>query len=309
MKLASLTIIISAMTLAESTTMTRSISKPENIRKLLAASGRRLEEAEEGIIEVEDELMKYSFKLLKCEQDIAWNNDNGYTDYGVAIIRACPQATCSESKQGGCSSGFADLAVPLSTFVSAYLEDQQANYDGELDANEYAQCAAYEMNGAAYYVGPACSDDGLDIKLALYDDAYCSSLVTGVDMEANGYSLPYSDGGLVSDECMSCGEYNGDDGNYDLKEVCANLYESSVLKCEEWDIMHYYWDAITEVYRFGQDTTGCKRIAWMDKSTESVSEWASIFALAFLVLISIVGAVWYTTWWKNRKYNNHMSER
>ena len=272
----------------------REISNTDHIRKLL--SGRRLEEYDQGsqgVATVEDELMNYSLKLFKClpEESLAVSDD-GTLSYGVAIIRACPKKSCSSSTQGGCKSDYAEFAVPLSDFVYAYYQDQN-NGDG------YAQCSAYaqDSNGNQYYVGPTCTSDGKDIKLGLFKDAYCQQEVEkakGIDIS----SLPGYGGGLVDKQCLACGE-NGDDG-YQLKEMCATLYEDAKLKCEAWSISHYYWDAITEVYRFGRDTTGCKRIAWMDKSPAPFSEWGTIFVLTLLLVGSIAGGVYYTIWWKKR---------
>ena len=282
----------------------------------------------EGVAEVEDELQNYSLKLMKCQAEASLdsgnnnnynNNDNNGDDdnaayqkkYGVAIIRACPRNSCSENTQGGCKSGYADFAVPLTDFVSAYLYDQAQNMqwaleDDSLTLDTVGECVKYNQkdnNGNSYYVGPACTSNGKDIKLSLFKDAYCQKSASEKTFEelSNGVSLPYHRGGLVSKQCLACGENDGN-GDYALKEMCAELYEDAALKCEEWDINHYYWDAITEVYRFGKDTTGCKRIGWMDKTPEPFGEWASIFALLFLVAGSAAGAVWYTMWWKNRKF-------
>lgn len=289
----------------------REIYNPETVRSLLKskyAQQRRLgddddaydeEFSQAGIEEVEAALVDYSLKLLKCEAEESLGaNEDGDLTYGVAIVRACPQNSCKSSTQGGCTSGHADFALPLSDFVLGYY------YDGNLQDDsiaQYSQCSAY----GNYYVGPACTKDGKDVQLALFSDAYCSQRATDTTFESlsGGESLPYSSGGLVSYDCLECDEY-GDDGSYGLKEMCATIYEDAALHCEEWDIQHYYWDGITEVYRFGKDTTGCKRIAWMDKTPEPFSEWASIFALAVLVVGSIAGAVWYTLWWKKRKYQS-----
>lgn len=295
MKILSVSVLV-LVTMARSTVADneREISNTDNIRKLL--SGRRLDQGSQGVATVEDELMNYSLKLFKClpGESLAVSDD-GTLNYGVAIIRACPKRSCSSSTQGGCKSGYAEFAVPLSDFVYAYYQDQ-------MNGEGYGQCSAYQQdgNGVQYYVGPACTNDGKDIKLGLFKDAYCQQqvdYVKGIDTS----SLPSSNGGVVNKQCLQCGE-NGDNG-YQLKEMCATLYEDAKLKCESWSINHYYWDSITEVYRFGRDTTGCKRIAWMDKSPAPFSEWGTIFVLSLLLLGSIVGGVYYTIWWKKHKAN------
>jgi hypothetical protein len=315
MKISSVLLAMVATTAAE-----QHISGQERVRKLLSG-GRRLadddgqayddEFSAEGIAEVEEQLMDYSIKLLKCEggESLGTYDDDGNIQYGVAIVRACP--SCSGNKQGGCTSGYADFAVPLSDFVEAYMEDQadNMNWDDQMNVANFAQCAEYEQEqngdddggGASYYVGPACTSDFKNVKLGLFSDASCSvPSDESFEQISNGWTLPFSSGGLVSNQCLDCG-YKGDDGVTYLKDMCAEIYEDSALVCEEWDIKHYYWDSITEVYRFGQDTTGCKRIAWMDKTPEPFSEWASVFAMAMLVVGSIAAAVWYTLWWTKRK--------
>jgi len=286
--------------------LSNQIPNSNNIRNLL--SGRRLEQGinynAEGVVEVEDELMNYSLKLFKCEAAESLSvNDNGVLNYGVAIVRACPHKSCSSSTQGGCKSGYADFAVPLTDFVEAYFQDQSNNYDDQMNVAQFSQCAAYKQDnqGVQYYVGPTCTSDGKNVRMALFTDEYCQSPVENnknVDVSA----IPYYKGGLLSNQCLFCGE-NGNNGVYELKEMCATLYEDAKLKCEAWDINHYYWDAITEVYRFGKDTTGCKRIAWMDKSPPPFSEWGTIIVLSFLIIGSIAGGVYYTIWWKKQKAN------
>lgn len=296
----------------------QSISGPQQVRKLLQGARRLADDDNgggynaEGLTEVEDELMNYSLKLLKCQGEEALSYDgDGNKQYGVAIVRACPRSSCSDNTQGGCKKGHADFAVPLTDFVAAYMQDQADNNRWDDNLANYAQCSQYVPadgnNKYSYYIGPACTRDGKNVKLEVFKDAYCQ---TKADKKfediSNGQSLPYSSnsGGLVSKSCMSCGENYGDGNGLQLKEMCAELYEDAALKCEEWAISHYYYDSITEVYRFGKDRTGCKRIGWMDKSPEPFTEWASIFALLLLVAGSVAGAVWYTNWWKERKYTS-----
>lgn len=300
----------------------RQISRPEVVRKLLS-NARRLADDDgndnygdgaleaAGFEEVEAALVDFELKLLKCEGEVSLGmSDEGVLKYGVAIVRACPKNTCSSKTQGGCKKGHADFAIPLTDFVEAYIQDQADNmqWDDAQDMSNFAQCAAYnqDMDDQAqgesqYYVGPGCTSNGKDIKLAVFDDQYCQTeSSTSFEEISNGWTLPFSDGGLVSSQCLKCSEEDGN-GGYGLKEMCATFYEDAALRCEEWDISHYYWDSITEVYRFGKDKTGCKYIDWMDKS-EPFSEWATIFFLSIMVIGSIAGAVYYTIWWKQGKY-------
>jgi hypothetical protein len=262
-----------ALMMVTATASAKTLSNnPSTIRSLLSHA-RRLEDQdqdkEHGETEVEAYLMNYSIKLLHChpEEFLTSNNnddDGDYTQYGVVVFRMCPSDSCSDNKKG-CTSGYADFAVNLGTFVEAYMEDQSDNMqwdDDKMDVSNFAQCAQYEVENQAdddaaakYYVGPSCTADHLDVQLDLFVDQYCleKSSKTFSDI-SNGWTLPYSDGGLVSTACLSCGEQSNDGGDLDLKELCTTLYEDAPYKCEaDWPIQHYYWDAITEIYRFGQD--------------------------------------------------------
>merc|ERR1711935_1242340 len=105
--------------------------------------------------------------------------------------------------------------------------------------------------------------------MALYVDQYCyQESETSFESISNGWSLPYSSGGLVSTQCNAC---TGDDGA--IKEMCGDLYESSPYRCEaEFDFQHYYYDTNFEMYRYGQDTTGCTKIEVMQKPRSTFTQ-------------------------------------
>jgi hypothetical protein len=297
-----------------------------------------------GAAEVEQYLHEYSVKLIKCDQDVSLNdysnsnnnNDDGGNDddssssqYGVVVFRMCPSNSCKNNNQNGCTSGYADFAISLGDFVNYYLEDQQDNMqwdDDRMDLDNFAQCVEYETendgndndddaNQNAYYIGPSCTSDALDIKLDLFSDAYCRKPSTTKTFQelSNGWTLPFSDGGLVSTNCVSCegndnangeGDGDGGDGDYQASDLCLELYQDSQFKCENdgFATTHYYYDAITEIYRYGRDTTGCRPINRLIKVTETHSEVGEILFVSFLVIVSVVGVVAYTMWWKESTY-------
>merc|ERR1712216_779171 len=177
----------------------------------------------------------------------------------------------------------------LNSFVQEYIEDKQEDMynDDNFDMKEFAECREYEAdqdadddNAAQYYVGPACAEDGLDIKLDLFQDQYCSVASDEVTFEdiSNGMSLPYSSGGLISNYCESCYTAN-DDGEYELSEMCMKLYENSG-KCEtEMETYHYQ----------GQQLGSCEVIAEMLPKSG-----AGAAVMWFLVVSIAVGAAGYT---------------
>jgi hypothetical protein len=300
---------------------TAAVNKPlssNGLRRVLS-SARLLEDsrAQQGERAVEDYVQGYSMQFLNCVgdeaiQDVSEYANDDYTSgqYGVVFFRMCPNKYCStdSSKRPICKEGYANFAISISSYISAYVQDQAdiMQYDADWDMSKIGGCNAYNNNFGTYYVGPSCSADGSDINLALFEDYQCQhKSSTSFESISNGANLPYSNGGLIASGCLACADY-GDDGAYDVRDICMDLYSLAPLKCESWPMMHYYWDAMTEIYRYGQDTTGCKKIELLSrKSASATSEVQSIVFLSLLVLISVGAGYYYTIWWKNSEYHRH----
>jgi hypothetical protein len=275
------------------------------VRSLMKNSQRQLEDGN-GQVQMEDFLADFSVRLTKCLPNQVLNDVDGTQHTGVVLFRMCPSNSCSDDK--GCNSGYADFAVDVGTFVSAYVEDQQDNMnadDQQYPVENYGQCTKYEGNNN-YYVGPACTEDGKGIKLAVFDDQYCSTQSgTTFASISNGGTLPYSSGGLTSSSCLSC-----IDGDGALKGMCMDLYDKSPYRCErEWQFGHYYYDAVTLIYRYGQDVTGCTPIQVMQTPMSSISEavWEDLILSVLLLLCAAGGFAAYSIWWKERKYQSTIS--
>lgn len=256
---------------------------------------------------IESYLENYSLKLRACIPGQSIEDTDGNTEYGVVIFRMCDVGSCSNTN--GCNTDYAEFAVGLGTFVNAYMDDQadSMEWDDAFAVDEYAICAQYEGDnngdGNTYYIGPACTEDGTSIKLDLFEDEYCyqESSAEFSDI-SNGLTLPYSDGGLVSNQCADCAGYD-EDGYVELREICSELYEQTSYRCEtNWNAPHYYWDHVTEIYRYGQDTLGCNFISRLEKKESApVNETMGLIFVSFLLAVSIGGAVYYTQWWKQSK--------
>lgn len=295
-------------------------SNGRGLRKLLAKA-RRLEDngednggddnndgdGEQNNEEMEGFLMDYSMKFMEClpEQVLT---DADYNDhFGVVIFRLCPANKCSNNN--GCSSGYADFAIDVGTYVDYFLEDQadNMNWDDNFDGDEFGQCTEYEAGDddgdVAYYIGPGCTSDGLGVKMGVYEDKYCyQESETSFETLSNGWGLPYSDGGLVSTQCIGCTD---DDGA--LKEMCLDLYDYSPYRCEkEFDFQHYYYDTNFEMYRYGQDTTGCTKIDVMRNPRSTFSQetvWTDAILAVMLLFVTLAGFAWYSSWWEEQKLN------
>ncbi|KAL3918565.1 MAG: hypothetical protein SGILL_004175, partial [Bacillariaceae sp.] len=288
-----------------------------NAMRKLMSKARRLEDADAGDdnnggdnggeqdgAEMEAFLMDYSMKLMKCVPDQVLTDADYNDHFGVVIFRMCPSNKCSDDT--GCSSGYADFAVDVGTYVEYYMEDQQdnMNWDDAFDGEMFGQCAEYEddENGATgYYIGPTCTEDGTGVRMGVFEDQYCYELSeTSFDTISNGWTLPYTEGGLVSTWCSSCTD---DDGA--LRDMCLDLYELAPYRCEEdLGFEHYYYDNNFEIYRYGKDTTGCQKIDVMQatKKSSQGAVWQDLIISVMLLITAAGGFALYSVWWRKRKY-------
>eukprot|EP00934_Nitzschia_sp_Nitz4_P009026 Nitzschia sp. Nitz4//scaffold104_size75438//5126//6241//NITZ4_005648-RA/size75438-snap-gene-0.118-mRNA-1//-1//CDS//3329532362//9016//frame0 len=293
---------ILCMSMIAGASASKSISG-KNAAKVLR-SARRVEEGDDAADEFEF-LQNYSLKLVGCktEQNI-YNAENGEYEYSAAIFRLCPTSSgCDSDSTMGCSSDYGDYVVGLNTFVDAYLEDQKDNMnydDNAVEADRFAKCAEYEMDegddananeyaGYAFYIGPTCTEDETDVRLAVFEDEYC---VTESDVSfgdiSQGWTLPYSAGGLVSDWCLDC-YYANEDGDYELREMCTATYEVAAYACEEkMEYFSYY----------GQNLNGCDTIKSLMPSKGG--KGGKVFGW-FLFFLVVGGAVGYVMWWRKKK--------
>jgi len=304
----------SAAFLALATVASASATKvtSKTARKLVRSS-RRVEDAEEEEEEEFAFLGNYDVKVVGCKRDLAQPivNEEGDYEYSAVLLRLCPASEgCDSTSTEGCSDGYGDMLVGLSTFVEAYMEDmkeqqeddEDENGDDAWDFDKFGKCEEYnpdenaddanqgQWENYAFYIGPTCSDDGLDIKTELFTDEYCSQVSeTSFETISNGWTLPFATGGLVSTNCNSCTNYN-DDGEAEIKEICQESYENAALKCEEGMEFYSY---------YGQNTAGCETIAEMFPMSKG-GNGGKIFGW-FVLACCVVGLGGYVMWWRKRK--------
>jgi hypothetical protein len=284
----------------------------KNAAKVLRAA-RKLEDGNQE----QDEnfyLSKYTLKMVSCQAGVQVANADGNGEYenNAVIFRLCPSENgCDDSNQKGCSSGYGDYLVGLSTFIDAYFEDQRDNmqWDDNFQVDKYAECGEYKMENNGnnnnngdnqwadyqFFIGPTCTADGTDVALDLFTEETCtykSEEVTFSDI-SNGWTLPYSSGGLVSTQCIDCYGAN-ENGEYEVREMCAQLQEQKSLACEEK--MEYY-------SYYGQNVQGCEQIAeMMPKSKKSSSSGGGGKVFGWIVFIAVVvGLGGYIVWWRKKK--------
>lgn len=277
-----------------------------------------------------DALINYSAKFLECIPDKKIKNEYGVNTYGGAVLfRLCPTDTCSRKKNMGCNKDYADFAISLQTFMKIFLSNDQYNTvyldDDTYGAESIGQCGAYngyvdaggdnnnedseddendggddKVDYGDLYIGPSCTRDGKGIQLDFYTDYNCTETadISMHDIDTDVWTVPYTNASLVGQSCFSC---SGDDENgNNAGDMCTDLYESAAYRCEEkWDFSHYYYDPLTEIYRYGQDNVGCNFInGYNTKANNDVSD---VLSLITLIAISVIAWVVYSNWWRKSK--------
>jgi len=294
MKLA-LTVLLASVVTASSKTISS-----KNAAKVLR-SARRLEDANANAEPSYDFLASYNLKLIGCKADAEVTNADGSVEYNAAIFRLCPsESGCSSDKAGGCKKGYGDFVVSLNTFVEAYFEDQRdnMNWDDQFQVDRYAQCGNYKAeqqdggDNVEYFIGPTCTTDGLDVRLAVFEENTCTTeSKTSFESISNGWALPYASGGMVSTACMDCVETN-DNGEAAIRDMCLNLYQGAAYSCEaKMESVSYY----------GQNVEGCDYIqSTLPKSVKSGGKGGKVFGWLLFTLL-VVGFAGYIVWWRKKK--------
>lgn len=294
MKLALTVFLASLVTASSKTISAKSAAK-------VLRSARRLEQnANNGQDNGYDFLASYELKLIGCKAGEEITDANGNTEYDAAIFRLCPTSGGCSNKSGGCKKGYGDFVVSLGTFVEAYFEDQKdnMNWDDQFQVDRYAQCDKYNAeqqdggDNVEYFIGPTCTSDGLDVRLALFEDNTCTTeSKTSFDTISNGWTLPFSTGGMVSTACLDCTQTN-DAGEAALRDMCLNLYQGAVYACEaKMESSSYY----------GQNNDGCDKVqSSLPKSVKSGGNGGKVFGWLLFTLL-IVGFAGYIVWWRKKK--------
>ena len=260
-------------------------------------------------------LANYELKMVGCNPtESVVNAENGEYETGAIMLRLCPVGTCDSETTNGCTEGYGDFVVGIETYVEAYFEDQRDNmqWDDQFEVDRYSRCEEYDIENDGddannqqwenynFFIGPTCTEDGLDIKLELFQgyEGQENACVPGAESEitfetiSNGWTLPYSDGGLVSTYCTDCTAYN-DNGEAELRELCWETYQSSINHCE--DKMEFY-------SYYGQNIQGCEYVAEAFASTfaSEGGNGGKIFGFIVLGLV-VVGLIGYVMWWRSKK--------
>jgi hypothetical protein len=198
--------------------------------------------------------------------------DEGYGDYAVGIdsfLEAYREGQRDEHEEEG------EEGEESNNPMIVYNQ-----YGQEFDASEYMECSEYRQEEGEeenegedegdeqqqnyqqaynyyqdmqFFIGPGCSADGKSIALHTYMDEDCTYMFEGnfSQISPQWESLPFSDGGLVSMDCVACygakddeheDENEDEDGedNMEVSEMCQQEFQSSFVRCEQTMNDTYY---------------------------------------------------------------------
>jgi len=284
-------------------------------RKLIRAS-RKLEENDQDQQE-EDEfyfLTNYRMKFVQCLAGEQVQGDDAYESSAV-IYRLCPiDSDELKSSAFGCTDAesYGDYVVGINTYTEAIAknmawEREQAGYedDGDFDLEGYSQCAEADLEmdendedrkleeeqNDQYFIGPKCVNVmdskgkkvvGTDIAFDFFAEETCTTESTTSYYELTGQEIPYSTGLGLYQVATKCASYN-DDGELEAKEVCQDLLENVIYRC---DATYQGGCGIIEAFEAEL------------KASEAKGNGGKIFGIVLLVLV-ILGAGYY--FWMKKK--------
>jgi hypothetical protein len=228
--------------------------------------------------------------VLACISDLHYvGASSDETEHASIIFRLCPTSgECSDDVGKSCTAGYGDYLIGINSFVQEYLQqnrDEMQN-DDAFQLKELGECRQYKADpdGAyadkEFYVGPACTADGTGVRVALFsdEDRFTKERTVTFEEVSAGRSLPYSDGGLVSQYCESCYSVN-DNGVAGVNDLCRTVYD--VFACEtKMETFHYS----------GKREDGCQLISGLltkslTESTRSGSGATVIGWLSFAMVV------------------------
>lgn len=199
-----------------------------------------------------------------CDSESSGGCSSGYGDYVVDMetylmaytenLEMVQEAQCEYLQENVCNCDNADdeescmSSCYYNNGASYCIEEEADDAGGEpFQLADWVACAQADFGGrrrldqgAEYFVGPYCSDEGSEVVLGLFTDDACSVFADDYGGRStyksmSGNSLPYSEESVLGLECISCLETqdaNNDQNAAEASEMCQMMYSASG-KCEE----------------------------------------------------------------------------
>mmetsp|Transcript_13881 Transcript_13881/g.23002 ORF Transcript_13881/g.23002 Transcript_13881/m.23002 type:complete len:402 (+) Transcript_13881:49-1254(+) len=179
----------------------------------LLSKARNLDEENEDEAEEEEQyswVAGYSLKFQGCHHVQQWNadadedNDVKIATKRLVRFRLCPSSTCAASKAGGCTGGYGDYVLDMSTYVNAYYEAKQQKEEQDCENFMNYNCNCDDDDGQG---------DDFDEETCQYDCYAAAGMTSCAD------NNPYEDDEQNKEEFevekyMECAQLEG----YDQEE-------------------------------------------------------------------------------------------
>ena len=101
-------------------------------------------------------LAGYSVKFQGCHHVQQWN-DEAYDEEDIKIMtqrlvrfRMCPADSCSSSSTKGCDTNYGDYLVDMETYVEAYMNQMQSQYQNSNQYSEYKNNNNRDLSNSNY---------------------------------------------------------------------------------------------------------------------------------------------------------------
>lgn len=268
------------------------------------------------------------FRLCKsssCSNESGYGCRSGYGDYIVDLNtfvetylqhkEEMQQEVCEAAEENcACENNgddqYDEQACLNSCFASKGL-DYCIENEGDIDVNEYLECAAYnppeaenyyrktEEEAVEYFMGPYCSSQGGTIHLGLFMDDTCTEFADEkgyggrytFEQISNGMSMPYATKSIVDMDCYSCKvepEYYDQYAEDEMTEFCETVYPIAG-KCET-ELGNGYENENACTYLKGIKMTRKNGIIITGAGSRNkvASAFIGIFACSFVLLGSYV---------------------
>lgn len=262
----------------------------------------------ESVNEYNEAKCEYLENISGCDND----NNGGNEDYCLYDFYA--------------ANGMADVCADENPYQNNYNGNDGNNEDA-FDIADYTECAQADLqynnnnngnnnnnrqlennnngNAVEYYMGPYCAEQGGSIYLGLFTDEMCTIFADDYGGKEAYYSLtgrelPYGENNMITMDCYSCtnaqGQYNNNGNNNnnnngdEANEMCENIY-AQAGKCEsDLSVQGVYpnYNACSYIQGIQVIRKNGIIVSSGSKANKTASIFIGIFVVAFVLLSAYV---------------------
>jgi hypothetical protein len=169
---------------------------------------------------------------------------NTFVSSYLSVLEQDQDTMCANVKEDcttNCAGDDSCMQACYSNYGLSMCWDAANGNNNGFNVFNYGTCTKTDISnnngdGAVYYLGPYCADQGGEIHLGLFTDDTCTTFAqygTELFYQSTGTELPYTDTSMVSTRCLTCAasSNNNNNNNYGYSQQCGYIYSLSG-KCE-----------------------------------------------------------------------------